>query len=163
MDGSIRRLDKAACCCAGIDVRNLRIAAPTPPVANGSDATVDHPAVIEFAASQPTPRLEPSVREAAVTGPRRGSRRQAKTPARLSVPALTAAELVQLRSRVIALENLVITLLAEVAPHQLERARAMAQYISPRAGATPHPLTLHAAAQMVQLVDRADHFRQAEI
>jgi hypothetical protein len=81
----------------------------------------------------------------------------------LPVPALTAAELVQLRSRVIALENLVITLLAEVAPHQLERARAMAQYISPRAGSTPHPLTLHAAAQMVQLVDRADHFRHAEI
>jgi hypothetical protein len=39
----------------------------------------------------------------------------------------------------------------------------MAQYISPRAGATAHPLTIHAAAQMVQLVDRADHFRQATI
>jgi hypothetical protein len=125
--------------------------------------TVDHPAAIKFAASQATPRFDPSDRKAIATGSGSGSCRHAKTPSLLTVPALTAAELVQLRSRVIALENLVITLLAEVAPQQLDRARAMAQYISPRSGSTPHPLTLHAAAQMVQLVDRADHFRQAAI
>ena len=72
---------------------------------------------------------------------------------------LTNAELVQLRIRVIALENLVITLLADTSDRQRARAREMATYISPRPGFTEHPLTIHAAAQMVHLVERADHFR----
>jgi hypothetical protein len=77
------------------------------------------------------------------------------------IPPLTNAELVQLRIRVIALENLVITLLAEASDRQLHLAREMAAYISPRAGFSPHPLTIHAAAQMVDLVNRAAHFRAA--
>lgn len=72
---------------------------------------------------------------------------------------ITDAELVQLRVRVIALENLVITLLVEASERQLTLAREMAAYISPRPGATLHPLTLRAASQMVNLVERADHFR----
>jgi hypothetical protein len=75
------------------------------------------------------------------------------------VPELTNAELVQLRIRVIALENLVIALLAEASDRQLDLAREMAAYISPRPGFTHHPLTIHAAAQMIDLVDRAGHFR----
>jgi hypothetical protein len=75
------------------------------------------------------------------------------------VPQLTNTELVQLRIRVIALENLVITLLAETSDRQLDLAREMAAYISPRPGFTHHPLTIHAAAQMIDLVDRAGHFR----
>ena len=75
------------------------------------------------------------------------------------VPKLTDAELVQLRIRVIALENLVIVLLAELSDGQLARACDMASYISPRPGFTPHPLTLHAAGQMVHLIQRSDHFR----
>jgi hypothetical protein len=75
------------------------------------------------------------------------------------VPQLTNAELVQLRIRVIALENLVITLLAEAPDRQLDLAREMAAYISPRPGITHHPLTIHAAAQMIDLVERAGHFR----
>ena len=75
------------------------------------------------------------------------------------VPELTNAELVQLRIRVIALENLVITLLAEASDRQLDLAREMAAYISPRPGCTHHPLTIHAAAQMINLVERADHCR----
>jgi hypothetical protein len=75
------------------------------------------------------------------------------------VPELTNAELVQLRIRVIALENLVITLLAEASDRQLDLAREMAAYISPRPGFTHHPLTIHAAAQMIDLVERAGHFR----
>ena len=75
------------------------------------------------------------------------------------VPQLTNAELVQLRIRVIALENLVITLLAEASDPQLELAREMATFISPRPGFTHHPLTIHAAAQMIDLVNRAGHFR----
>ena len=75
--------------------------------------------------------------------------------------ASTAAELAQLRIRVIALENLVIALLAQTSGRQLELARQMATYISPRPGFTHHRPTIHAAAQMVHLVDRADHFRDA--
>ena len=75
------------------------------------------------------------------------------------VPPLTNAELVQLRVRVIALENLVISLLAEAPDRQLDLAREMATFISPRPGFTLHPLTIHAATQMIDLVDRAGHFR----
>ena len=74
-------------------------------------------------------------------------------------PDLTNAELVQLRVRVIALENLVIALLANAPPSQQALAREMASYISPRPGYTPHALTLHAAGQMRSLVDRADRFQ----
>lgn len=75
------------------------------------------------------------------------------------IPALTNTELVQLRIRVIALENLVIGLLAEGTDHQLEVGRKMASYIAPRVGHTSHPLTVRAADHMVDLVNRAIHFR----
>ena len=74
-------------------------------------------------------------------------------------PKIGDAELQALHVRVIALENLVITLLVEASERQLTLAREMAAYISPRPGATLHPLTLRAASQMVNLVERADHFR----
>lgn len=77
-------------------------------------------------------------------------------------PPLVDAELVQLRVRVIALENIVIALLAQAPEHQLELAREMAVYISPRQGFTPHPVTMHAAAEMNSLVRRADAFRARE-
>jgi hypothetical protein len=76
-----------------------------------------------------------------------------------AIPDLTNVELVQLRVRVIALENLVITLLAEASDRQLGRIREMAGYISPRPGSAQHPLTTHAATQMLNLVDRSRHFR----
>ena len=74
------------------------------------------------------------------------------------VPTLSNAELVQLQVRVIALENVVIALLAQASPQQLELVRELAAYISPRPGFTPHRLTIHAAAQMVRLVERAGDF-----
>lgn len=74
-------------------------------------------------------------------------------------PRLANAELVQLRIRVIALENLVIALLAESPDGRLDIAREMASYISPRPGFTPHRLTTRAAAQMIHLVERAGFFR----
>jgi hypothetical protein len=77
------------------------------------------------------------------------------------IPELTNAELVQLRIRVIALENLLIALLAQASERQLGLAREMAACISPRPGFTHHPLTIHAAAQMIDLVERAGHFRSA--
>ncbi len=76
-------------------------------------------------------------------------------------PPLTNAELVQLQIRVIALENLVISLISGASDQQLDIARAMATYIAPRPGYTPHPLTIHAAARIVHLVERGDHFRAA--
>lgn len=74
---------------------------------------------------------------------------------------MTDAELVQLRVRVIALENLVIALLAEADDRQIALAREMAAYVSPRPGFTHHPLTIHAASHMVDLVQRAAQFRPA--
>jgi hypothetical protein len=90
------------------------------------------------------------------SGPQGGS---VSAEAQSGIPELTNAELVQLRIRVIALENLVIALLAEASERQLGLAREMAAYIAPRPGFTHHPLTLHAAAQMIDLVERARHFR----
>ncbi len=75
------------------------------------------------------------------------------------VPGMTHAELVQLRIRVIALENLLIAVLSESPDRQLQIARDMAGYISPRPGFTQHPLTIRAADHMTDLVDRAVHFR----
>jgi hypothetical protein len=92
-------------------------------------------------------------------GPRRPQEGLISGEAQSEVPQLTNAELVQLRIRVIALENLVITLLAEASDRQLDLAREMAAYISPRPGFTHHPLTIHAAVQMTDLVKRAAHFR----
>ena len=71
------------------------------------------------------------------------------------VPPLTNAELVQLQIRVIALENLLTMLLAGSSTSQLDLAREMADYISPRPGFTPHHLTLQAATRMLNLVERA--------
>jgi hypothetical protein len=74
-------------------------------------------------------------------------------------PELTNAEIVALRVRVIALENLMISLLATASNEQLKLVREMATYISPRAGFTHHPLTIHAADHMIDLVDRSARFR----
>lgn len=75
------------------------------------------------------------------------------------VPDMTNTELVQLRIRIIALENLMIAVLAEGSDRQLQVAREMADYISPRPGFTQHPLTVQAADHMVDFIDRAIHFR----
>lgn len=74
-------------------------------------------------------------------------------------PVLTNAELVQLRIRVIALENVIIAVLAKASDRQLDLILEMADHITPRPEATQHPLTIQAAAQMNHLVNRAGHFR----
>ena len=73
------------------------------------------------------------------------------------IPEMTNAEMVALRVRVIALD--LISLLATATGHQLKLIREMADYISPRPGFTAHPLTIHAAEHMVDLVDRSMRFR----
>ncbi len=76
-----------------------------------------------------------------------------------AVPEMTNTELVHLRIRVIALENLMIAVLAEGSEQQRQMARDMAALITPRPGCTQHPLTIHAADHITDLVGRADRFR----
>ena len=76
-----------------------------------------------------------------------------------SVPDLANSELQQMRIRLVAVENLVIALLAGASEEQLELAREVSAYIAPRPGMTPHPLTLRAARQMDHLIAQAAHFR----
>jgi len=79
------------------------------------------------------------------------------------MPDIGPAEMGALHIRVIALENLIIALLAKASDEQLEQARSMARYISPREGFTHHPLTIHAAKHMVDLVERSARFRSGEL
>ena len=72
---------------------------------------------------------------------------------------LSDTELEQLRIRVVALENIVIALLATASVRQLDLVRKMAAHISPRSGFTQHRVTLHAAVEVLSLVERAEPFR----
>ena len=74
-------------------------------------------------------------------------------------PLLTNAELVQLRVRMVAIENLMLALLAQTCEEPRAMARRMAAHIAPRPGFTPHRLTLHAAALMQHLGGRAREIR----
>lgn len=62
--------------------------------------------------------------------------------------------------RLIALENIIVALLANAPESQSERVREMASYISPRPGSTPHHLTIEAARNMLALVERAAHYER---
>ena len=75
------------------------------------------------------------------------------------IPDMTNTDIVNLRVRLIALENLMIAVLAEGSDRQRQMACDMADYISPRPGSMHHPLTVKAADHMTDLVDRAVQFR----
>lgn len=81
----------------------------------------------------------------------------------LRMPEIGDPELGALHIRVIALENLLIAMLAQASDQQIELARDMARYIAPRDGFTPHPLTLHAAAHMTDLIERSARFVDGEL
>lgn len=72
---------------------------------------------------------------------------------------LTNAEIAHMQVRVIALENLLKVLLSDASKDQVELMRDMAAFISPRPGFTQHPLTIQAAACMINLVESAGHLR----
>lgn len=78
------------------------------------------------------------------------------------VPDMTNAELVLLRVRVIALENLLIAVLAEGSDRQRQTAREMATVIAPRSGSTQHTLTIRAVQHMIDLVDRSVHVQMTQ-
>ena len=72
---------------------------------------------------------------------------------------LTAVEFAHLHARVIALENVLIGLLAGASDQQVALAREMAVQMIPQPGFTPHCSTQIAANQIAQLIERANHFR----
>jgi len=75
-------------------------------------------------------------------------------------PQMNNAELVQLRVRVIALENIMLALLSESSAETQAKVRDMAELISPREGSTEHPLTIEAALHMNRFTDRAERLRR---
>ncbi len=75
---------------------------------------------------------------------------------------MSSAELVQLQTRVIALENIVIAWLARANDADLTLVRDMAADIAPRAGFTRPSLTRVAAGEMLSLVRRSRHFAATE-
>lgn len=79
--------------------------------------------------------------------------------AQSDAPPLTNAELVRLQTRVIALENLVVALLADASDWQIELAGAGADCIRPKPGHTQHPLTINAADLMEHMIQRSTIFR----
>lgn len=84
------------------------------------------------------------------------------TEAADEIPEISNTEMVHLRVRVIALENLLIAVLAEGSDKQIAVAREMAEYIAPRSGSTQHPLTVKAGNHMASMIERALHFRTVE-
>ncbi len=70
------------------------------------------------------------------------------------------AEAGNVRVRLIALENIIVALLAGAPEDRSELIREMAEFISPRPGMTPHRLTIEAARNMVALVERAEHYKR---
>jgi len=112
--------------------------------------------------ADPTPRS--SQPEAALSrwdheGRPRARRLLAGGAVPMDVPQSVSTELEQLRIRVMALENLVISLLSQAPERPRALGREMATFISPRPGFTQHTRTLAAAAEMVHLVERAQHFQ----
>ncbi|MFO8127182.1 hypothetical protein [Yoonia sp.] len=78
------------------------------------------------------------------------------------MPPIGDTQIGLLHVRVIALENLVIALLAAASGPQLDLARDMARIIEPRSDAAPHPLTIRAAARLTDLIERSERFQSRE-
>lgn len=76
--------------------------------------------------------------------------------------AIGDAEDGNIRVRLIALENVIVAILASAPENVSELVREMAAYISPRPGATPHRLSVEAARNMLALVERAGHYKIAK-
>jgi hypothetical protein len=80
--------------------------------------------------------------------------------AQTEVPQSMNTELEQLHNRMIAMESLLITMLAQNPDQQLGLRCEMAGSISPRPGFTDHPGTLGAAALMVHFLRRARNLQR---
>jgi len=79
------------------------------------------------------------------------------------MPNIGEPELGALHIRLIAVESLLIALLAHASDQQIALARKMASHIAPRDGFTRHPLTVHASAHITDLLERAARFAAADL
>jgi len=102
------------------------------------------------------PRLEAALSRWENEG---GASAQREPALQAQVPQSINTELEHLRMRLIAMENLMLAMLAQAPDRQLELSCEMAAFISPRPGFTRHPRTVGAAAQMTHLLLRARHFQ----
>ncbi|HAW55490.1 MAG TPA: hypothetical protein DCX29_11415 [Hyphomonas sp.] len=71
------------------------------------------------------------------------------------IPEPGHSELVQMRIRLVTLENIVLGLLSDATEKQVDQIRRRADMIEPRADATRHPLTELAADDMRKFLDRS--------
>jgi hypothetical protein len=92
--------------------------------------------------------------------PRRSRIVPASTEGLVPPPTMGDEELQTLHVRVIALESLVVSLLASASDRQRRLATKMVAYISPKSGAIRHQLTVKAATHVADLVKRANPLRR---
>jgi hypothetical protein len=92
--------------------------------------------------------------------PRRSRIAPTSTVGQIPPSIMGEVELQTLHVRVIALESLVVSLLASASDRQRKQAEIMVAYISPRSGATQHQLTVQAATHVADLVKRATPLRR---
>ncbi len=78
------------------------------------------------------------------------------------IPEPDHAELVQMRIRLITLENIVLGLLSGASDEQIEQIRKRADMIEPRPDASRHPLTELAAGDMRKFLKRAARMAESE-
>ena len=78
------------------------------------------------------------------------------------VPEPDHAELVQMRIRLITLENIVLGLLSEASDEQIEQIKKRAAMIEPRPDTSRHPLTELAAGDMRKFLERAARMANME-
>lgn len=79
------------------------------------------------------------------------------------LPVITNDDLVALRVRVIALENILIAVLAEGSEAQRQTARDMSDVLSTPRDVWSDPLTIRAAHHMVGVIHRACHARDVTL
>lgn len=91
--------------------------------------------------------------------PEQRSEDLSRSNANLASNRLSAVEFEHLHARVIALENVLIGLLAGASNHQIALARKMAVQMLAQPGFTQHCSTQIAANQIAQLIERANHIR----
>nr|WP_237487417.1 hypothetical protein [Parapontixanthobacter aurantiacus] len=70
--------------------------------------------------------------------------------------------MVQMRIRLITLENIVLGLLSGASDEQIDQIRKRADMIEPRPEASRHPLTELAAGDMRKFLERAARMAEAE-
>ena len=78
------------------------------------------------------------------------------------IPEPDHAELVQMRIRLITLENIVLGLLSGASDEQIDQIRKRADMIEPRPEASRHPLTELAAGDIRKFLERAARMAEAE-